>query len=95
MKPINSLWTGSRVRSAHWIHEKIANKTFEDFLTYFSAVEKKLRKGIVISYATKIPDIHLAVTNMAAGICDSLHLMVKQGKAVPIRREPNSRTWAL
>lgn len=56
-----------------------AGKQFEILLTNSSTVEKKLPKRMIASYATWSPAIDLAVTGiMAAGICDSLVLLVDQ-----------------
>lgn len=72
MEPKNSLWTGCLVHSANRIHEAFKNEPFEILLTDLSAVEKKLSKDMVISYAKRSLIIHLAVTgSMAAGICES------------------------
>lgn len=51
-----------------------------------STVEKKYFKGMAITYAERSPVIRLTVTGtIAAGICESLKLMVDQAMVVSIR----------
>lgn len=71
--PKTFLWTERCVYSADVIREVAANKLFEILSANFQTVEKKLRKLMVIRFATKIPGIRLAIPGaMAAGICKSL-----------------------
>lgn len=73
-EPKTFLWTGHRVRPADRIENMVANKPFEGFLANFSAVEKKLRKGMRISYGIQSSSIYLANTgSMAVGICKYLN----------------------
>lgn len=96
-RPKHFVWTGRRVHPCNGIHEVVANKPLEISLTIFSAVEKMLPRGIVISYALKITTILLAVTGtMETGICKFLSLMVDQATAAVLgSHQPKLRTWRL
>lgn len=61
-EPENFLSIRGCVRSANDIHKVAGNKPFEILLTSFSTVEKKVTKGMVISFATRSPVIHLDAT---------------------------------
>lgn len=65
----------------------VDNKPFENLITNFTAVGKKILEGMVISYSRRSSVIHLAITGtIAAEICKSLNLMVRQATAVSIRK---------
>lgn len=81
----NFLYNGTCVHSASGISGVMAKNPFEILLSNFSAVERKLPNGVVISYAWKNSFIHLTVTDtIVGGVSESLNSMVDQGMAAII-----------
>lgn len=90
----HSLWIECCVCPDNKIHEVVVNKLFDILLSNASAVGKTLSKMMVICYATRSPVTHLAVTgDMAAGIRESLNLMVVQATVATIRQPPTDGTY--
>lgn len=87
-KSKNFSWTGPRVCSTNEVHIVVKSKLLEILLSYFSAVGKKVSKGMVISYGTRSLAIRTVVIGFTtAEISESLNLMVNQATAATIRPE--------
>lgn len=73
----NFQWTKLLMRWANQIYGVVANKPIEIIVTSSAVIEKKLCEKMIISYAKRSSDFHLAVIDtMVVGIFESLKLMV-------------------